>query len=140
MVHDPVKWEVYIDAIKSVNRELQELTKTQVREFFPEEYESLMKTLRRAFLKGENNSLLLLARSKATMCALTSKVQQDIATILKQEDPLQDFRVVQINCTMNNSEAKMVQKFCQTLGLQETHEKNSMFTVDMINQVKKYFE
>lgn len=71
-----------------------------------------MKTLTRAYIGKENNSLLLLARSKATMCALTYKVQQDIKELLTQKDPQQEFRVVTINCTMNNSEAKMVQKFC----------------------------
>ena len=54
------------------------MTKTYVKEFFPVEYKMLHKKLKRAFLYGENDSLILLARSKQTIHALVSKVQQDM--------------------------------------------------------------
>ena len=94
-----------------------------------------MQTLTRAFVHNENNSLLLLARSKVTNYAITQKVQEDIAEKLRLEHGDQEFRVVTINCTMNNSEAKMVQKFCQILGLTDTQDKFSLYTVEMINKV-----
>jgi hypothetical protein len=50
------------------------MTKTHVKAFFPDQYDMMMQTLSRAFLQHENNSLLLLARSKQTLNALTSQV------------------------------------------------------------------
>jgi hypothetical protein len=43
------------------------------------------------------------------------------------------FKVVTINCTLNNSEAKMISKFCETLGI--SCHKDQFFTVEMINSV-----
>ena len=97
----------------------------------------MMKTLKRAFLKHDNNSLLLLARSKQTIHALTTKVQSDIQEILRKEHQDQEFRVVTINCTLNNSEAKMVSKFCQILGL--AGQQGEFYTVEMINRVQEFF-
>jgi hypothetical protein len=45
-----------------------------------------------------------------------------------------DFKVVTINCTLNNSEAKMISKFCETLGIK--CQKDQLFTVEMINVVQ----
>jgi len=56
-----------------------------VKEFFPDQYKMIMTTLTRAFINNENNSLLLLARSKQTIHALTQKVQHDIQAILREE-------------------------------------------------------
>lgn len=73
-IHNPVKWEFYIQAIKILIKDLQNMTKTHVKTFFPDQYDMMMQTLTRAFLHHENNSLLLLARSKQTLNALTSQV------------------------------------------------------------------
>lgn len=84
------------------------MTKTHVKAFFPEQYDMMMQTLTRAFLHNENNSLLLLARSKQTLNALTSQVQKDIQKKLTAQNDESEFKVVTINCTLNNSENKMV--------------------------------
>ena len=73
-IHNPVKWEFYIQAIKILIKDLQNMTKTHVKAFFPDQYDMMMQTLSRAFLQHENNSLLLLARTKQTLNALTSQV------------------------------------------------------------------
>jgi len=62
--HLPIDWALFFEAIPNLITDLQEMTKTYVKEFFPDEYKMLYKKLKRAFIDGENDSLILLARSK----------------------------------------------------------------------------
>lgn len=64
-----------------------------------------MDTLRRAFFGSENNMLMLLARSKQTLHALMSQVENDIRKEI--EDPDTNLRVIKVNSTLNNSENKI---------------------------------
>jgi len=97
-----------------------------------------MGTLRRAFLFNENNSLLLLSRSKQTLHALTTQVAKDISVELSKEGSIdenqvvlkQQLKVIRVNSTLNNSEPKILLKLCETLGLK--HESKSFYTVEMI--------
>ena len=61
---------------------LGSMTKKNIQSFFPEQYNEVMDMLKRAYMQDENNSLLLLARSKQTLYTLTSQVEQDIQTYL----------------------------------------------------------
>lgn len=96
----------------------------------------LHNSLEKAFFHKQNDSLMLLARSKQTIHALTSKVQENIRAQIALH-PEMTFKVVMVNCTLNNSEAKMISKFCETLGIK--CQKDQFFTVEMINSVQQWF-
>ena len=76
--NDPAIWDNHITAIQKTIQELSNLTKKNIQDFFPAQYNEVMDMLKRAYTQNENNSLLLLARSKQTLHALTSQVEKDI--------------------------------------------------------------
>ena len=113
------------------------MTKKNIQNFFPEQYKEVMGMLKRAYIQSENNSLLLLARSKQTLHALTSQVEKDIQTYMAKKSDDFNLQVIRVNSTMNNSEPKMQKKFCEALGLEDADKQvtSSEFT----NKVQEYF-
>lgn len=90
-----------------------------------------MEVLRKAFFSGEQNSMMVLARSKQTLNALMNQLENDIR--LEMENPDQDLKVIKVNATLNNSENKIQTKFCEALGLKDANK--SLTSVEMMNQV-----
>lgn len=45
---------------------------------------------------------------------------------------------MRVNSILNNSESKILQKFCEALNMKHLKDKNQ--TVEMINQVQEFFE
>ena len=113
-----MEWGTWHSALEQAIRSLNGLTKTRIQHFFPTQYASVMDTLRRAFFQSENNSLLLLARSKQTLSALTRQVENDIRQEMEEKtnDP-DNIKVIKVNSTLNNSENKIQTKFCEAFGI-----------------------
>ena len=83
-LHEPAKdLRDYSDLIKQLVVELSNITKTESKTFYKKQDEEVMQLLKRAFLKGENNSMLLLARSKQTMHSFISSATEEIKTVLE---------------------------------------------------------
>ena len=67
-----------------------------------------MEMLKRAFLKHENNSMLLLARSKQTMHAFISAVQDEVKAMFEKELETIELKVIRVNSILSNSETKIL--------------------------------
>jgi hypothetical protein len=96
-----------------------------------------MDMLKRAYTQDENNSLLLLARSKQTLHALTSQVEKDIIEYMQKENEEFELKVIRVNATMNNSEPKIQMKFCEALGLRDFD--RQITSNEFTNKVTEYF-
>jgi hypothetical protein len=95
---------------------LSELTKVRIRELYSSQYEQVMQCLDRAFSHNENNSLLILARSKQIIHSLISRVIQDEEG--KRHQLEQTLKVVRVNTTLlDANESKILMKFCEVIGL-----------------------
>jgi hypothetical protein len=69
-----------------------------------------MQMLKQAFLKHENNSMLLLARSKQTLHAFISAVQDECQKLFAQESEVDqlELKVIRVNSILSNSETKIL--------------------------------
>jgi len=95
-----------------------------------------MQCLDRAFSHNENNSLLILARSKQIIHSLISRVIQDEEHKRHQLD--QTLKVVRVNTTLlDANESKILMKFCEVIGLQA--QAKQFYTVEMITQIQQFF-
>ena len=115
------------------------MTKKNIKDFFPEQYDEVMSMLKRAYTQDENNSLLLLARSKQTLHALTSQVEKDIQEYMKDENENFTLTVIRVNSTLNNSEPKIQMKFLEAIGLRDAENKN-ITSSEFTNKVQEYFQ
>lgn len=96
-----------------------------------------MQCLDRAFAHRENNSLLILARSKQIIHSLLSKVITDCTAM--QVEAGQELKVVRVNTTLlDANEQKILMRFCEVIGLAQ--KQKEMYTVEMITEIQKYFE
>ena len=68
-------------------KRLNNLCKARVKDFYSEQYDEVMDILHNAYQKKENQSLILLARSKLTMHSFISKVEEDIKAQLRDAEP-----------------------------------------------------
>ena len=76
-----------------------------------------MQCLDRAFKHNENNSLLLLARSKQIIHSLVTQVEREL--VKQHIETGQTLKVVRVNTTLlNANESKILMRFCETLGMQ----------------------
>ena len=114
------------------------MTKKNIQSFFPEQYNEVMDMLKRAYMQDENNSLLLLARSKQTLYTLTSQVEQDIQSYMQSKNKDFNLRAIRVNATMSNSEPKFQAKFCEALGLRDLDSK--VTSNEFTNRVQEYFQ
>ena len=76
-----------------------------------------MNTLNRAYLHNENNSLLLLSRTKQILHSFISCVTNDIT--LESEKKETELKIVRVNSILSNSEPKILLKLCEALKLKE---------------------
>ena len=78
-----------------------------------------MELLRRAFLYSENNSMLLLARSKQTMHSFISAVKEEIGEVLSKSEKAAELKVIRVNSILSNSETKILLRLCDALKLRQ---------------------
>ena len=104
--YECTSFDSYISAIQKIVHALGSMTKKNIQSFFPEQYNEVMDMLKRAYMQDENNSLLLLARSKQTLYTLTSQVEQDIQAYMQEKNKDFNLRAIRVNATMSNSEPK----------------------------------
>jgi len=78
-----------------------------------------MELLRRAFLYSENNSMLLLARSKQTMHSFISAVKEEIGEVLSKSEKVAELKVIRVNSILSNSETKILLRLCDALKLRQ---------------------
>jgi len=77
-MHDPAQdLQAYSNLIHGLIYSLTNLTHTHSAQFYTKQQQEVMQMLKQAFLKHENNSMLLLARSKQTLHAFISAVQEE---------------------------------------------------------------
>ena len=120
-------------AIRDVILFLNDLTKTSISKLYEREYNSVMDVLKRAFTLNEQNSMLLLGRSKKILHALTSQLESDIRAEVADPDKL---KVIRLNSALNNSENKIQKKFCEALGLDNA---SQLTSIEMQQKVIEYF-
>ena len=80
-----------------------------------------MEMLKRAFLKHENNSMLLLARSKQTMHAFISAIQEEVRAMFDKEMQTIELKVIRVNSILSNSETKILQRLSEALKITRTN-------------------
>ena len=115
--HDPMDWEPVHELLRDVLRDLSQLTKTRITSLFPNQYNEVMKMLRRAAVSQdvkEPNSLILMARSKMTNSSMLQRVEMDIRREMIDDKNLV---VIKVNSILSNSENKLLIKFLYALGL-----------------------
>jgi hypothetical protein len=79
-----------------------------------------MEVLNRAFFNQENNSMLLLARSKQTMHAFISAVSDQVrAEFEKSKDINMELKVIRVNSILSNSETKILQRLSDSLKIRQ---------------------
>jgi len=78
-----------------------------------------MELLKRAFLYSENNSMLLLARSKQTMHSFISAVKEEIGEVLSKSEIAAELKVIRVNSILSNSETKILLRLCDALKLRQ---------------------
>jgi|LauGreDrversion4_2_1035121.scaffolds.fasta_scaffold321447_1 hypothetical protein len=78
-----------------------------------------MELLKRAFLYSENNSMLLLARSKQTMHSFISAVKEEIGEVLSKSEKAAELKVIRVNSILSNSETKILLRLCDALKLRQ---------------------
>ena len=99
--------------------------------------------LKRAFLKHENNSMLLLARSKQTMHAFISAVEEQVKAMFDKEIETIDLKVIRVNSILSNSETKILQRLSEALKItrvSQSEPKSSFHSVEMVDSIREYFE
>ena len=74
--------------------------------------------LKRAFLQGENNSMLLLARSKQTLHSFISAATDEIKEILIESGGC-ELKVIRVNSILSNSETKILLRLGEALKLKQ---------------------
>jgi origin recognition complex subunit 4 len=102
-----------------------------------------MEMLKRAFLKHENNSMLLLARSKQTMHAFISAVEEQVKAMFDKEIETIDLKVIRVNSILSNSETKILQRLSEALKItrvSQSEPKSSFHSVEMVDSIREYFE
>jgi hypothetical protein len=120
--HQPARelWD-YSQLIQELIVALTNLTKTQSQGFYREQGLSVLQVLKQAYLKGENNSMLLLARSKQTLHSFISAATEEITRVLQGsgEDSggVRELKVIRVNSILLNSETKILLKLAESLKL-----------------------
>ena len=116
--HDPVtNLQDYSELVHSLIVDLTNLTKRHSQGFYPEQHKEVLNVLKRAFLKNENNSLLLLSRTKQTLHSFISSVNEDIEKEMAKANNASELKVIRVNAVLNNSETKILAKLCDALKL-----------------------
>lgn len=133
--HKPMNWEPVHDALKDVLRDLNEMTKTRIKHFYPQQYEEVMKILRKAVNTKEPSSLILMARSKMTNSTMLLQVENDIRSQMNDDSNL---LVLKVNSILCNSENKLLAKFMYALGLKNV-KKGETTSIEMYAKVREYF-
>ena len=96
----------------------------------------------------ENNSMLLLARSKQTLHSFISAVTEEVRAMFdRAEDPLiaeTQLKVIRVNSILSNSETKILMRLSESLKLRsanaEGQQQRAQFqSVEMIETIKEYF-
>jgi hypothetical protein len=96
----------------------------------------------------ENNSMLLLARSKQTLHSFISAVTEEVRAMFdRAEDPLiieTQLKVIRVNSILSNSETKILMRLSESLKLRsgntEGLQQRAQFqSVEMIETIKEYF-
>jgi len=127
---------------------LTNLTKTHSKSFYPAQDEEVTTLLKRAFMHHENNSMLLLARSKQTLHSFISAVTEEVRAMFdRAEDPLiteTQLKVIRVNSILSNSETKILMRLSESLKLRsgnaEGLQQRAQFqSVEMIETIKEYF-
>ena len=80
---------------------LNDLLKNNVHNLYEEQFTQVKQIIDRAFQKHENNSLMLLARSKQTVHSFLNQLEKVMPQV-------QDLKVVRVNSILNNSEGKIL--------------------------------
>jgi hypothetical protein len=89
-----------------------------------------MIVLKRAFVHNENNSLLLLSRTKQTLHSFISSVCEEIQSDIVKLDKNSELRVVRVNSILSNSETKILTKLCESLKLK--HAAKAFHSLEMV--------
>ena len=104
--------------LQQVIQSLTDLIKQNVHKLYPEQFLEVKDLINQSFEKKENNSLVLLSRSKQTVHAFLNKLGQEVSA--------KNLKIVRVNSILNNSEGKILQKFCDALKLKSNNKNYSM--------------
>ena len=106
-----------------------------------------MTLLKRAFLHHENNSMMLLARSKQTMHSFISAITEQVKTLFKESEDQSiadsELKVIRVNSILSNSETKILMRLSDSLRLRQGEgiQSRAQFqSVEMIETIKDYFK
>jgi len=127
-------WDPIKNALKASVKKLSTFTNDRIKHFYHKQYDQVMITLRQAFLKEENNSMLLSARSKNTIYSFLSQIEKDIRVELEEDNPEHNLKVCRVNSVLNHTEPKILQRFCESLGFNRS-QANTMYTIEMVSEV-----
>lgn len=81
-----------------------------------------------------------MSRTKQTIHAFLNAVEKSISMnhqMIETSENKKHLRVVRVNSILNNSEGKILSKFCEALDMKSV---TKNYTVEMIDEVQKYFQ
>lgn len=97
-----------------------------------------MNILKNAYKQGQNNSFLLLSRTKQTLHAFISTITKHVTLKMLEWDAQSELKVIRVNSILSNSEAKILLKLCESLQLKQFS--SAFHSLEMINYIKDYFD
>lgn len=94
------------------------LTKANSQGFYKEQGTEVLQVLKHAYIKGENNQMILLARSKQTLHSFLNAATEEIKQVLSEEkDGGSELKVIRVNSILSNSETKILLRLGEALKL-----------------------
>lgn len=119
-------------------RSLTDLIKDNIQKLYPKQFKEVKDLLLDAYQRRENNSLILLSRSRYTVHSFLNKMTAEIQNHpLPKQSKGMALKVVRVNSILNNTESKILQKLHDALDLKGL---NGNYTIEIFEQVKSYFE
>lgn len=107
-------------------------------DFYKKQYDEVMNILKNAYKQGQNNSFLLLSRTKQTLHAFISTITKHVTLKMLEWDAQSELKVIRVNSILSNSEAKILLKLCESLQLKQFS--SAFHSLEMINYIKDYFD
>ncbi|CDW89844.1 UNKNOWN [Stylonychia lemnae] len=128
----------YSAIIQQIIIRLTNLTKQKIESFYKNQYDQVMDILYRSYSQGDNNSFLLLSRTKQTLHSFISQISSDITIKLKSNNQENNLKIIRVNSILSNTEAKILMKLSESLNLK--HASQAFHSFEMMEHIKQYFD
>jgi hypothetical protein len=135
--------EIFSKVSNCFIKHLNNICKMRVSALFPEQHQEVMEILQGAYKNKENQSLILLSRSKQTLHSFISQIQNDIRDELNQKktskkNDTNELLTIRLNSILTKTEPALISKFAELLGIHNS--KQELNSNSMVEIIKEYFQ